>query len=114
MKFEALSASANGSVVYCPCCRNYRLEFGNIFLKFTDDEFRAFCVNVAQIDIGRWEEYNRFSACRRKVHIQARPTNITMVFSATEIRELQNLLAEAVATVAVQQLGGRLCLWSLN
>lgn len=114
MEFEAVSSSCNGTVVYCRCCKSVRLEFGNILLKFTDDEFKSFCSNVAQIDIGRWEAYNRFSPCRRKVHIQARPTNITMVFSAAEIRELQSLLAEAAATVAVQERGGRLCPWSLN
>ncbi len=114
MSSTLLSSSDNGAITWCGCCKVVQLEFGNLCLRFAQAEFDAFCNNVGLLDIQRWEEANSATVFRRKVHIQVRPTNITLVFSAEEVRELRRLMVEAQASLAIQHCGGQLQSYSLN
>lgn len=114
MSSTVLSNSGNGTITWCECCGVIQIEFGNICLRFGRNEFEIFSGSVGRLDIQKWEEANSDTLFRRKVHIQVRPTNITMVFNADEVRELRLLIAEARASLAVQQCGGELQAYSLN
>ena len=89
MKF--LNRTPNGLIRQCSSCKNYNIEFNNIFLELTKRELNNFKNYVNQTDFEFWEnEYGMFN--KRSIPIPTAQHNLILVFNIEEFNELKRLL----------------------
>lgn len=69
-----------------------RIEFGNVVLRFSADEFERFDQFVSAIDIDRCERVN--AAHYRRIAIDLQDTGVTLTFTRQELIELRALFQE--------------------
>ncbi|KAF0153254.1 MAG: hypothetical protein FD143_331 [Ignavibacteria bacterium] len=89
---KTLNHTANGKIIICTNCNKIFLEFNNLFIKFTDDEYHAFADYVGKIDGKYWHSKNARSVFSRKIIISVNSKNINVLLSIAELNELKTLL----------------------
>lgn len=89
MKF--LNRTLNGLIRQCNSCKNYNIEFNNIFLELTERELNNFKNFVNGTDFEYWEnEYGLFN--KRSIPVPTAQHNLMLVFNIKEFNELKRLL----------------------
>lgn len=101
MSATSVARSANGQVVYCPGCKVFHLEFGNVHLSLWIEQLFEMWESLEKLDAAELERTNRHVPFRRKVLMPMPRTTALMVFTAGEIDELRDLLARAVERAVV-------------
>jgi hypothetical protein len=91
-----VARSANGQVVYCPGCKVFHLEFGNLHLSLWIEQLFELWESLETVNAPHLEWMNRHVPFRRKVMVPMPRGSANMVFTALEIDELRDLLARAV------------------
>lgn len=88
---RTLTKVKNGELSICKQCNIYRLQFNNIYLEFTPNEFNHFKDYILTIDIDFWEYKYAKAHVKRKIPIPSTQQNLILMFNRKEIRELQTL-----------------------
>lgn len=81
----------NGILTFCKACKIYHLEFTNIYLEFSEEEFEQFKAYLLTIEVSYWEHKYANVNIRRKVPIPTTQNNLMLMFNRHEIEELITL-----------------------
>lgn len=81
-----------GLVFRCNQCKKIHIEFNNINLNFTEDEYERFSDYIHHLDGQYWEEMNVDSLFRRKIRIPINATPICLMLTVDELSALCKLL----------------------
>lgn len=92
---EIVCETENGRVLQCKSCTDFCLEFGNLLLRFDDEQVQRFKQTIDAYDIDYFEQANTHLELRRSLVIGLRNGSTMMVFTADEIYELRTLLDQA-------------------
>lgn len=99
--FKTLHFNEHGYVVQCEDCSRFQLAFGNIAVSQTGDEFREFTRLVAH-------KYGdkTYSGClhRKDIYLETAARNLMLVFTPTELKNLNDLLQQAELSVELNKL----------
>lgn len=106
MKVRLISKSLNGQILLCPC-NKITIEFGNLQLHLDFKDFKAFKDYLDDIDADFYEGRNNSSPFKRKISVPLFSTKYMMAFSAEEIKELIQLMENAMASVKINDKGIR-------
>ncbi|AVM53638.1 hypothetical protein JN06_02725 [Bacteroides zoogleoformans] len=87
-----LKRTANGFVSFCAKCNAYHLEFGNLFFRFTDDEFRHFYRYISSIDGEYYQDLNRNMRNVRKIFLRMPIQGFYCALHLEELIELKRLV----------------------
>lgn len=87
-----LKQTANGFVSFCAKCNAYHLEFGNLFFRFTDDEFRHFRRYIYSIDGEYYKNLNRDMRNARKIFLRMPIQGFYCALHPEELAELKRLV----------------------
>lgn len=83
----------NGNkLTFCKACKMYHLEFTNIYLEFTEQQFKEFREYLLTIEVAYWELKYACVKIKRKVPIPTTQKNLILMFNRHEIDELKALL----------------------
>lgn len=80
-----------GILTFCKACKIYHLEFTNIYLEFSEEEFKQFKTFLLTIEVSYWEHKYANVNIRRKVPIPTTQSNLMLMFNRHEIEELITL-----------------------
>ncbi|WP_420571324.1 DUF6686 family protein [Kordia sp.] len=81
----------SGVLTFCRKCKMYHLEFINIYLEFTEEQFEEFRSYLSTIEIGYWEYKYAGVNIKRKIPIPTTQNNLMLLFNRHEINELKTL-----------------------
>jgi len=87
-----INHSANGKVINCKNCNKIFLEFNNLLLKFSNEEFLAFSEYVGKIDGNYWQTKNARTVFNKKIMISVNSQKIHVLLTIEELNELKTLL----------------------
>ncbi len=90
---KQINSTSNGQIFICPHKKIIHLEFGNMLLKFSIDEFESFKEYVNSIDSKFYLAKNQQSQNRRKLLLHAGSNNSFLAFNENEFIELKLLLS---------------------
>lgn len=96
MSAICVAESAHGQVLYCPGCRVFHLEFGNLHLALWIEHLCELWETLGALDATGAERANAHAGFRRKVRIPLRHSPADLLFTAAEMVELNDLLGRAV------------------
>lgn len=88
----SINKTSNGVLSFCKCCNTYQLEFGNIFISFSDKNFAAFQSYIENIDIDKSTERNKHKPFNRKIMLSFSEKNVFFCLYPEELRELRILI----------------------
>ena len=92
-----LSKNEDGHLVYCKTCKVRYLYFKNLYLEFTDREFKAFQRYVSEIDVRFWQSCPKRVSLKRKIPIPTMQRNLTLIFNQQELKSLKDIVFEDTA-----------------
>ena len=81
----------SGILTFCKACNMYHLEFTNIYLEFTKEQFEEFKAYLLTIEIAYWEHKYAGVNIKRKIPIPTTQNNLILLFNRYEIEELITL-----------------------
>ncbi|WP_018667335.1 DUF6686 family protein [Bacteroides gallinarum] len=87
-----LKQTTNGFISFCTECNTYHLEFGNLFFRFTEDEFRHFCRYINSIDGPYYQAQNRHIRNSRKIFLRMPVQGFYCALHPEELTELKRLV----------------------
>lgn len=87
-----LKQTSNGFISFCTKCNAYHLEFGNLFFKFTEDEFQHFCRYISSIDGEYYQNQNRELRNARKIFLRMPVQGFFCTLHPEELAELKRLV----------------------
>lgn len=87
-----INTTPNGQIFACPCIRKIHLEFGNLLLSLSYDEFSEFTDYVNSIDYKYYLIKNRKAENRRKLLLHIGKKDIHLALFPCEFIELRKLL----------------------
>lgn len=91
---KLVNSTRNGQLFECSYCQNkLRLEFGNIFLHLSYDEFTQFAQYINSIDYQFYLTKNRNAPNRRKLILCLDSKNVNMALNIHEFLELKDLVS---------------------
>lgn len=93
---KTLNITHNGSLSFCPTCKAYHLEFGNLFFRFTEEEMTEFRHYISLIDGPKYEVINQDIPNRRKIFLRMPINGFYCALHAAELKELQQLINETL------------------
>ena len=96
MNAIAVATSTFGQVLYCPGCRVFHIEFGNLHLSMYIERVVDLWESLQTMNPAYYEEANRANLYRRKIMIPISDTTLNMLFSAEELHDLRDLLERAI------------------
>ncbi len=99
-----LNTTINGSLSFCPNCKAYHLEFGNLFFRFTEEEMTEFRKYILSIDGPKYEAINRDIPNRRKIFLRMPIHGFYCTLNTPELKELQQLVNETLKLPDVYNL----------
>lgn len=91
-KIKTVSKIKDGELSFCSKCNIYQLEYNNIYLEFSIEEFEQFKEYIMGIEIEYWEQKYASAKVKRKIPIPSVQQNLVLMFKRQEILELQMLL----------------------
>ena len=91
---KLINSTLNGQIFICPCQNKLHLEFGNLFLILTYDEFNSMNDYVGGIDYKHFLKINQNAQNRRKLllHFGFRRAAY-LALNESEFLELKELLS---------------------
>lgn len=90
--YTTLHNSELGYVVQCAHCSGFQLAFGNVMLNLLPEEFKALLDYVAM----KQESFSNMDDMQSKtVHIPTDSRKVGLVFTPTEISQLNDFLQQA-------------------
>lgn len=99
-----INKTEQGQVVKCGSCSLIHVEFGNISLNLTEEEFHHFKQYVATINGEHFANVNRDSCNHRKILLQIGAKRGYFALHLHELYELRRLLGlECVNVINVQR-----------
>lgn len=91
---KTIAKNCDGELSYCAHCKIYHLTFNNIYIEFTDKELVSFQKFIIDIEVEYWEtKYDRM-VMKRKIPIQTKQQNLSMMFNRQELQSLQELVTQ--------------------
>jgi hypothetical protein len=86
-----ISQVSGNILTFCKVCNMYHLEFTNIYLEFTEQQFEEFRAYLATIEVTYWEHKYACVKIKRKIPIPTTQKNLILMFNRHEIDELKAL-----------------------
>lgn len=88
-------------MVRCKQCGNLQVAFGTVVMAFTEEQFSDFVATVSGL-----LHAHRHVACRHQkiIRIPTASTSIMLVFSASEVDALAQMLDEADMELEIEKL----------
>ena len=86
-----ISQVNSGILTFCKNCKIYHLEFANIYLEFSEEQFEEFKAYLFTIDIAYWQHKYANVNIKRKIPIPTMQDNLILMFNKHEIEELKVL-----------------------
>lgn len=93
--FKLLSSTHHGRIYICSSCNKIHIEFNNLNFSFKKGEYRNFKNYFLKIDPKRWELLNQDTLNKRKIVVPISHQNLTLIFNASEVFQLQELFINA-------------------
>ncbi|MFW5759430.1 MAG: DUF6686 family protein [Cyclobacteriaceae bacterium] len=90
---KLINSTANGQIFICPCQRKLHLEFRNLFLLLTYDQFNSLNTYVRTIDRKYFLYKNRNEHNRRKLLLRFGKSSAYLVLHENEFLEFKALLS---------------------
>ncbi|ADV43819.1 DUF6686 family protein [Bacteroides helcogenes] len=87
-----LKQTSNGFISFCSKCNAYNLEFGNLFFRFTEDEFQHFCRYISSIDGEYYQRMNQNMRNARKIFLRMPLQGFYCALHREELEELKRLV----------------------
>ena len=103
-----------GIVFKCSCCQKIHIEFNNLNFNFTEEQYRAFCEYLNNLDGAYWEEKNKHSVFRRKIRIPLDQSSVCLMLNKEELTGLRRLLSGPYASVESDLASQMTDRWCLN
>lgn len=105
MSFIQIYKSTKGQIFMCPRSKRIFIEFGNVNMKLSRKDFKAFRDYVFDIDVDAMEDLNRLTPHNRKIHMSIFSRKFVMSFSREEMYELRLMLKSVEPCLKIQKLG---------
>lgn len=93
---KILNTTPNGLLLFCPNCKAYHLEFGNLFFRFSEEEMKEFRKYISAIDGPKYEAMNHEMPNRRKIFLRMPINGFHCTVNNTELKELQYLVNKTI------------------
>ncbi|MFW5706809.1 MAG: DUF6686 family protein [Bacteroidota bacterium] len=90
---KLVTSTPNGQIFVCARKRKLHLEFGNLFLMLTYDEFNQLAAYIKSIDYQHYLEKNKNAQNKRKLLLNIGFQDMFFAVTATEFLELKNLIS---------------------
>ncbi len=90
---DIIKTSPNGQLSYCDRCKIYQLEFGNLFFRFTTEEFLYFKNYIRKTDGSYYEEMNKDIPNNRKIFLRMPINGFYCCLHNEELDELKYLIS---------------------
>ena len=90
---KLINSTPNGQVFICPCQNKLHLEFGNLFLILTYDEFNSMNDYVGGIDYKHFLNINQNAQNRRKLLLHFGFRSAYLALNESEFLEFKKLLS---------------------
>lgn len=87
-----LKQTSNGFISFCRKCSTYQVEFGNLFFRFTEDEFHRFCQYISSIDGEYYQSMNQDMRNARKIFLRMPIEGFYCALYLEELTELKRLV----------------------
>ncbi len=85
--------TTNGHLFTCDKCNKFHFEFNQIGIDFaTLDTVKEFQSYLNQVNNGNFEEINKDSQYKRKIHIPFYKTSIKLLLNKNDLKELIYLI----------------------
>jgi hypothetical protein len=104
---KLINSTSNGQIFTCPCQKIVHLEFGNLFLLLTYDEFKFLNNYVKNIDYKHFLNKNRNAQNRRKLLLHFGKSGAYLALHENEFIEFKSL-------ISLKNEGDRLTSISIN
>ena len=101
-----LSETAKGAVRYCPNCHRISIEFENLLVDFTLQDFLNFRHSLDLMDFEAIAEQNACLPLRRKLIWEFKNSHLKGVFHLNEVAELTTLVRSAETALTHFHLRG--------
>jgi len=85
-----INNTSNGRLSFCKCCDCFQLEFGNILISFSENDFITFKKHISNIDAESFLQKNKHFNSKRKIFISFGKCYFCL--TAYELDELRVLL----------------------
>ncbi len=89
---KLISTTPNGQIFTCPCKKKVHLEYGNLLVNLSYDEFTEFVEYVKSINAEYYLAKNKKSQNRRKLLLYIGKKDAYLALNADEFSELKQLL----------------------
>ena len=96
---KVLSKVRSGELSFCMQCQVYHLQFNNIYLELSEQEFQQFREYILNIEIDYWEHKYACATMKRKIPINSLQPNLVLMFKRQEVNELQTLFSGDIEDV---------------
>jgi hypothetical protein len=90
---KLINSTPNGQIFICPCRNKLHLEFGNLFLVLTYDEFDFLNNYVKNIDYKHFLNKNRIAQNRRKLLLHFGKGGAYLALHENEFLEFKTLIS---------------------
>ncbi|HAJ98736.1 MAG TPA: hypothetical protein DCM62_01795 [Bacteroidales bacterium] len=90
---KLISESPNGQIFLCQTIKVVHVEFGNMFLKLTFNEFSQFAAYVKSIDYVFYLAKNNHAQNRKKIVLNVGFDDLYLVLNEGEFLELKSLIS---------------------
>ena len=90
---DIIRTSPNGQLSYCGNCKIYLLEFGNLFFRFTTEEFLYFKNYIRKTDGLYYESINKNLPNIRKIFLRMPVNSFFCCLHSEELDELKYLIS---------------------
>jgi hypothetical protein len=87
-----LNKCTNGKVFKCGSCNKIHIEYKNIALNFSNEEYNQFARYFRNLDGQYWEQVNYNSEYKRKIIVPIGHKNLNILLNNNELIELKQLL----------------------
>lgn len=90
---KLVNSIPNGQIFVCPHRKKLHLEYGNLFLMLSYDEFNQFVAYVNSIDYQFYLKKNKNAQNKRKLLLNIGFEDMFLALNETEYHELKNLIS---------------------
>jgi hypothetical protein len=90
---KLINSTPNGQIFMCPCQNKLQIEFGNLFLLLTYDEFNFMNDYVKNIDYKHFLNINRNAQNRRKLLLFFGKSSAYLALHENEFLEFKALIS---------------------
>jgi hypothetical protein len=90
---KLVNSTPNGQIFICPCKKKVHLEYGNLFLMLTFDEFNQLATYVKSIDYQFYLGKNKNAQNKRKLLLNIGFQEMYFALNITEFLEFKSLIS---------------------